>query len=162
MRRQQGFSLVELMIVVAIIAILAGIAIPQYNQHKLRAKLIEPVNTLMDLRTRMEKFYQDERNYASDNATCGRDALNVDRIPMPAAPQVRYFTYACVTDGQSFTITATGVNTEGTGGFVFAINHANQRRTHAVPAGWQGADQNAAWNAGTDSACWVRSSSGGC
>jgi type IV pilus assembly protein PilE len=146
---RHGFSLIELMIVVAIVSILAAVALPSYRDYVIRGKLAEPVNTLSDLRTKLEKYYQDERNYGV--GTCGNDGV-ATRVPMPAAPQVRYFTYTCATDGQTFTVTATGNANEGAGGFTFTINHNNQRRTTTVPSGWGGAGNN----------CWVRSKSGEC
>ncbi len=155
-----GFTLIELMIVIAIVGILAAVALPAYNDYILRGKIVEPVNILSDLRIRLEKFYQDERSYGT-GVTCGNDGA-VTRVPMPGAPGVRYFTYTCVTDGQTFTLTATGIANQGTGGFVYSINHNNQRRTHAVPATWAGADQDANWSAGSDQACWIRTRSGEC
>ena len=51
MNRQSGFTLIELMIVVAIIAILAAIAIPQYNDYTARTQLVEAVTMLGGLKT---------------------------------------------------------------------------------------------------------------
>jgi type IV pilus assembly protein PilE len=146
----RGFSLIELMIVVAIIGILAGIAIPNYSEYVLRGKIVEATTQLAELRTRMEKFYQDERNYGTDGV-CGNDGT-VTRVAMPAAPTVKHFTYTCATTGQDFTLTATGIGSAGTGGFVYTLNEANQRRTTAVGAGWNGVGSN----------CWVTAKGGGC
>ena len=151
-RNIKGFSLIELMIVVAIVGILAAVALPAYSDYVLRGKISEPISYLSDLRIKMEKYYQDERNYGT-GSTCGNDGGTI-RVPMPVSPEVRYFSFACVTDGQTYTITATGISAQGTDGFAYSINESNQRITVSVPTakGW----------AGTGSACWVRSKNGEC
>lgn len=60
MKKQQGFTLIELMIVVAIIGILAAIAIPQYNDYTARAQLSEAMTLTAGLKTPIaEAFAQD-------------------------------------------------------------------------------------------------------
>jgi len=67
MKKQQGFTLIELMIVVAIIAILAAIAIPQYNDYTARAQLTEAFTLASGLKTPIAEAYaQDD----SDTASC--------------------------------------------------------------------------------------------
>jgi len=58
MKKQRGFTIIELMIAVAIIAILAAIALPAYNDYIQRGKLTEAFTGLADFRVRMEQFYQ--------------------------------------------------------------------------------------------------------
>lgn len=62
MRNEAGFTLIELMIVVAIIAILAAIAIPQYNDYTARSQLSEAVVLLGGLKTPIAE------QFANDNA----------------------------------------------------------------------------------------------
>lgn len=120
MRRFQGFTLIELMIAMAIIAILASIAIPTYNGYVRRGKTTEATSTLADLRVRLERYYADQTPPSYDNdGACG--------VAMPNTPAVKYFTYACVTDGQTFTITATGEDDEGMDGYIYTINHTNAK-----------------------------------
>ena len=148
MKLQKGFTLIELMIVVAIIAILASVAIPAYGDYVLRGKLVEATSTLADLRIRMEQYYQDNRNYGSAAANC--------LLVMPASPTVKYFTYSCnwgagATD-QFYTITATGIAAQGTGGFAYTLDQNNIKRSTALKAGWGTAP----------AACWITSKGGTC
>lgn len=67
--RASGFSLIELMTVVAIIAILASIALPAYDKYVLRGKRGEGRAHLFDTAAILERYYSDNNRYAmSDNA----------------------------------------------------------------------------------------------
>ena len=68
--RAAGFTLIEVMIVVAIVAILTAIALPSYKDYIRRGRLPEAFNALADYRTKMEQYYQDNRNYGSAASKC--------------------------------------------------------------------------------------------
>jgi type IV pilus assembly protein PilA len=71
MKKQQGFTLIELMIVVAIIGILAAIAIPAYQDYTIRAQVSEGLNLAAGAKAAVSEFTMDRGRFPSDNATAG-------------------------------------------------------------------------------------------
>ena len=145
MRQNRGFTLIELMIVVAIIAVLAGIAIPNYSEYVTRSKVMEAVSGLSDMRVRMEQFFQDNRTYVGTAVANGCPI----EVPVP-----KNFVFACnavaVPTAITYTLTATGQNTMN--GFVYTVNQLNQRSTTmTAPSTWPGS-----------TSCWVLSKGGTC
>jgi len=138
----KGFTLIEVMIVVVIVAILAAVALPAYREYILRGKITEATSLLSDLRLRAEKFFGDNRTYVDFIAT-----------PLtPTVPGARYFSYSCDngTAGTAptqnlFRCVAAGVTGQGMGGFTYTINQANQRTSTFVGLpGWT-----------NSTSCWV-------
>ena len=140
----RGFTLIELMIVVAIVAILSAVALPAYSDYVKRGRITEAVAALADMRVKMEQFFQDNRTYAG---ACTAGTL------APAPADTSFFTYACGSlTGTTYKVTATG--TGSMAGFTYSIDQSNTRKTEALPDGWSGA--------GADSTCWVLRQSGDC
>ena len=128
----RGFTLIELMIVVVVIGVLATIAYPSYNEYEQRSRITEATSNLADMRIRQERFFQDNRTYASAGTTCG--------ATLPANDS---FAFGCVAaDANSYIVTATGGAKMA--GFTFNINQDNLRQTTASP-----------WAASTPLNCWI-------
>jgi type IV pilus assembly protein PilA len=79
MKKQQGFTLIELMIVVAIIGILAAIAIPAYQDYTIRAQVSEGLNLAGGAKAAVSEFTMDTGRFPSDNQTAGlATSTNID------------------------------------------------------------------------------------
>lgn len=142
MKSQRGFTLIEVMIVVAIVAILASIAIPSYRDYVTRSKLVEAHTQLASMSVRMEQFFQDTRTYAG---ACQAGTV----APAPTGKQ---FDFTCPTlTAATYVVTATGKPAQGTGGFTYTINQNNERATTLVPTGWT-----------ANATCWVSKKGGVC
>ena len=78
MKKQQGFTLIELMIVVAIIGILAAIAIPAYQDYTIRAQVSEGLNLSGGAKAAVTEYYQDQGTFPITNTIAGLDiAANI-------------------------------------------------------------------------------------
>ena len=71
MKKQQGFTLIELMIVVAIIGILAAIAIPAYQDYTIRAQVSEGLNLSGGAKAAVTEYFQDRGTMPATNAIAG-------------------------------------------------------------------------------------------
>ncbi len=72
-KNQWGFTLIELMIVVAIIGILAAIAIPMYLDYTTRSQIAEGLNVAGGAKSAVTEFYQDRVTFPANNAEAGLD-----------------------------------------------------------------------------------------
>ena len=126
-RRRRGFTLIELMVVVVIVAILASIAAPGYRQHALRAQRAEAKRSLLGLAVAQEKFYLQNNRYAGP-----MELTSAPPAGLGIAATTEHGRYAiAVTSGDvagfSATATARGAQSEDARCVTFAIDHAGAR-----------------------------------
>jgi type IV pilus assembly protein PilE len=139
-----GFSLIELMIALAIATILAVASVPSYRDHLMRSRIPEATSGLLLTGMRLEQYYQDHRSYAStDNSACG-----------VTLPQPVRFAFSCTvaSDGQSFLVSARGQKDGPMAGFAYTLDQLGVQRTTALPGEWGDAPAN----------CWVEKRGAGC
>jgi type IV pilus assembly protein PilA len=74
MTEQSGFTLIELMIVIAILGILMSIAIPAYNDYTIRAKVAEGINMAAGAKLAVSEYRISEATWPADNTTAGLGA----------------------------------------------------------------------------------------
>ncbi|MBB4222602.1 type IV pilin protein [Variovorax guangxiensis] len=137
-RAAAGFTLIELMIVVAVIGILAAIAYPSYRDYVLRGQIAEGTAGLMSLQADMERHYQNHRTFATISGGAA--------TPCSTAPNAGKFALSCdgTPNATSYTIQATGL------GFTFKVTNQNVRSTTA--SAW-GPTCNSAWILKKGQAC---------
>jgi len=136
-KRQSGFTLIEVMIVVAIIGILAAVAYPSYRDYIIRGQLVDGVNELASMRADMERHFQDNRTYL--------DVAGPPAFPAPCATArvVRNFTVDC-SARTATTYTLRSVGSGPVANFGFTVDQAGNQATTTTVTGWT-----------TGGACWL-------
>ncbi|WPB57646.1 type IV pilin protein [Xylophilus sp. GOD-11R] len=142
----KGFTLIELMITVAIIGILSAIALPAYTDYVRRGRIPEATANLAATQVRMEQWFQDTRSYqpaTPSGTTCG--------VAPPSAG--KFFSFTCVASSTTaYVLTATG--TGAMAPFTFTIDQDGAKTSTVTGL--------AGWSAATPNNCWVTSKGGAC
>jgi len=108
---QQGFSLIELIVAIAIVGILTSLAVPSYRDSMRRGYVEEATALLASGRIAVEQYYLDNRTYGG--------------VPCPAGSS--HFTITCASTASTYTLTATGSGSVA--GFVYTLNERDARTT---------------------------------
>jgi len=143
MKTQHGFTLIELMIVVVVVAILSAIALPSYQDYVTRSKIPDAISNLAGKRVQMEQFFQDNRTYLAATA-CNNDTTSS-----------QYFDFSCSVAATATTYTLAAVGKGTMAGFSYTVNESN------VKTSTIGSPAKASWQA-TSATCWITNTGGAC
>lgn len=115
-RRHHGFSLIELMIVVAIVAVLAAIAIPQYRKQIQKSNRTTAKSALLDLARREETYYSTNNSYTLNLTSLGYANITNNTVQVPNSTNPLYtigFSAPAASGSSATTYTATATTTGG-------------------------------------------------
>lgn len=145
MKAHNGFSLVELMIVVAVMGVLMAIALPNYSDYVIRSKIPDATSGLSNKRVQMEQYFQDNRTYVAAPA-CTADTTTS-----------QYFDFSCpaATPGAATTFTLAAVGKGSMAAFTYTVDQNGTKTSTiaaAAPSGW----------AAASASCWITSKGGAC
>lgn len=104
LRRLRGFTLLELMIAVVVVAILASVAYPSYRDFVVRSKRAEGKAALLDAAQSLERYFTTHNTYPAALATAGARTHSGENASKAA------YTIAIAGGGTTFTLTATPAN----------------------------------------------------
>lgn len=142
-RLERGFTLVELMVVVAIVGILSAIALPAYSDYVMRGKIPDAISGLAAKRVQLEQFYQDNKTYAAAPA-CDADTTTS-----------KYFDFSCSVAGTASVYTLQALGKSSMVGFTYTVDQRNVKGTTigtGAPTAWQA----------TSATCWITNKGGAC
>ncbi|WP_342617897.1 type IV pilin protein [Rhodoferax sp. GW822-FHT02A01] len=141
---ERGFTLIELMITVAIVGILASIALPSYSNYVIRGKIPDATSTLAVKRVKLEQYYQDNKTYA------GAPDCNSDTTTS------KYFNFDCSVAATASVYTLRAQGQGSMAGFTYTLDQTNAKTTTiASPAP-------SAWRTSSTQACWLTNTGGTC
>ena len=141
MKKFDGFTLIELMIVVAVVAILASVALPAYSDYITRGKIPEATSALAAKRVQMEQWFQDERTYVGAPVCAAADTTTS-----------KYFKFSCNPAPTASTFVLEAVGQDSMSGFTYTVNQSDVKTSTITASGWTG----------SSASCWITKKDGSC
>ena len=128
--RERGFTLIEIMIVVVVVAILAAIAFPSYQDSVRKSRRAEAKSALSDLAARQEQFFNDNKTYADTVAKLGTSGTTPSGY---YTLQIAAGATGTLVSSYTMTATAAGVQTSDTK--CATLTYASSGVKASTPAG---------------------------
>lgn len=124
MKRTAGFTLIELMIAVAIVAILALVALPAYQQHVLKSNRADAIKSLASSAAALERQFTDTNSYTG--------------LTLPTQSDNNKYTLSAAVTATTFTLTATakGGQAKDTECSTFTLNQAGVKTSTTAGVCW--------------------------
>lgn len=132
----RGFTLIEILVVVAIISILASVALPAYREYVMKGKIPDATASLAGKRAKLELYFDNNHAYAAA-PECQTDSTTS-----------KFFKFTCTASDAKMTYTITATGQDSMANFIYTIDQANAKTT-ASP--WGDSDE-----------CWVVRKDGTC
>jgi type IV pilus assembly protein PilE len=138
-RCTRGFTLVELMVVVAVVAILTAVALPAYQDYVVRSKIPDATDRLAVLQNQLDSYLLDNYKYSANADACKSDSTT--------SP---YFVFSCASvSDTAYVLQAVGTGTMA--GFTYTVDQNYNKATTSVPSGWT-----------ASTTCWITRKGGIC
>lgn len=140
MKKMNGMTLIELMIVVAIVSIIAAVGYPSYQEHVRTSRIGEATAGVSELKMKMQQYYMNNRRYSGFNG--GEE--NCSNMTQMSSD---FFDFVCEVEAQTFTIQARGKGAMS--GFVYSIDEEG-KMTSVVS------------DVADHQSCWIKKAGGSC
>ena len=143
-RRQAGFTLMELMVVIVIIGLLAAVALPSYQSYVRKANRAAGKSKLLEIAAKQESYFADNKKYTNDLSKLGYlgNTVGVDRdykfVTSTSTSAVYVISAVSAAPNTSFTLTANAANTQSADSSCAQIQlDSTGNRSASTPECWE-------------------------
>lgn len=127
--KHNGFTLIELMVTIAIVAILSAIALPSYQNYIKRTNIKAAQTDLISLSLVFENYYQRNLSYPNQDYTNTTELMALNAFPQWSASKTEIFDFSSnqVDHGKGYVLIATAKSSSNLNGCILKITNTNSR-----------------------------------